>query len=231
MISRPIIVSVIFAVTLVLAAPPAHCFADPLTAAYSLKYYRPPQTPPPNARPIQQIAFSPDQPNLNLQPQTNPLLNPKGTGFDPANLAGFLGAGQIPSGLSNAGSTVQVVGLDFSPPGFQPNNQLDFQLPLVKGQSPPKLNLIDYTKAKNPPHEVQYVPNTPGLSLELVNGSGSSSSETSTSPSTPLTSSPGTPLPPNVNTPEPLSLVVWSMLACLGIVRVRGSRRATRSAD
>ena len=45
----------------------------------------------------------------------------------------------------------------------------------------------------------------------------------------PVTAAAGGP-PPTVNTPEPLSLVVWSSLAALGLARARAYRRSHRTA-
>lgn len=71
---------------------------------------------------------------------------------------------------------------------------------------------VDKTVSSTPPVITSL---TPGVSIALEK------TAPSTTPTTPVTTSPSP-----VNTPEPLSVLVWSALAGLGLIRVRRLRHA-----
>ncbi|MBV8606575.1 MAG: hypothetical protein JO034_03835 [Singulisphaera sp.] len=235
MIARPLVLTVVSAAALVLAAPPTPGFADNLpTPYYSLKY----DPSSPTAAPIQQVFFSLSPPGQIAEQKdangniANPLIVLKG--FDPGSVNGGVLDGTIPAGQPSAGQ-FQAIGLDFGTPGFQPNSEMDFSLKLKDPSSGslPTLTLLDPStllKEDNP--QITPLAATSGLTLDLVNGTGtgtgSGSSSNSSTPSTPSTLPSRPPVPPTI--PEPLSLVIWSALAGLGLMRIKTLRRSRRAA-
>ncbi len=240
MIARPLVLTVVSAAALVLAAPPTPGFADDIpTPYYSLKY----NPSSPNAEPIQQLFFSLSPPDQIVEQKdaNGNVANPLNvlTGFDPNRVKGGVLDGTIPAGQPSAGQ-FQAIGLDFGTPGFQPNSEMDFSVKLKDPSSGslPALTLLDPSallQKDNP--QIMPLATTSGLTLDLVNGTGTSSgSSGSTStpstpsmPSTPSTTPSENPVPPTT-IPEPLSLVIWSALAGLGLMRVETLRRSRRVA-
>lgn len=122
------------------------------------------------------------------------------TGFDQNQLIVAL-----KDNLANpGGSPEQLFGLSFFGNGFSKNGQLDFSLNLDKSvTTPPQLQSL-----------------TPGVSIVATTGTDSG---TTTSTSTPVVATGGG---GGENTvPEPMSVVLWSAAAGLGLVRARALRR------
>ena len=123
------------------------------------------------------------------------------SGFDPSQLIVAL-----KSGTDSSGNADQLLGLSFFGNGFSKSGKLDFSLNL--GSS--------VTTAP------QLVSLTPGVSIAaLSTSSGSSSSSSSTSGDSSSTNT-----TPQATVPEPLSVVLWSTVAGLGLLRARLRRRS-----
>ncbi len=136
--------------------------------------------------------------------QDSPLtILPGSTGFDASQLVVAL-----KTTTSSTGAPEQILGLVFFGQGLAAScagGVLNFSL----------------STGRNPPPDLTLVgPNTYGLPLTLdpTNNSGTS----------PDGGGRGGQSPPN--TPEPLSILVWSILACVGLFRVRAQRRARQIA-
>ncbi len=102
-------------------------------------------------------------------------------------------------GLKDTGTTPdqQLFGLAFNNGGLQPGGMLHFTLSINGALStPPALESL-----------------TPGVTI---------TADTTSTPTTPTPPTDPTP----VNTPEPLSVLAWSILAGLGLVRARSVRRS-----
>jgi len=102
-------------------------------------------------------------------------------------------------GLANMGND-QLLGLSFGQSGFQPGGDLHFAL-AVDGSMPAPPELVSLT---------------PGVSITL---------DTALTPPFPEVGAPPFPGPAST-VPEPLSVLTWSALIGLGLVRVRAVRRA-----
>ena len=101
--------------------------------------------------------------------------------------------------LSPDSQSDQKLGLIFFNGGLAPNNLLHFSLNVDKAlTTPPTLEVITPTTPSGLMFKPDPVPTTP-------------------SP---------VPSAPSVNIPEPLPVIVWSLLAGLGLVRARGLRRS-----
>ncbi|MBX6314119.1 MAG: hypothetical protein IRY99_14570 [Isosphaeraceae bacterium] len=124
------------------------------------------------------------------------------TGFDPSGLKLLLGKYQSPDPQDN--QTYQAVRLRFNDGGLAPGGVLDFSLALN-----PKV--LD---ASQPPFALSLLPNQTHLTLVQTEAPHRDAQGVVWA-SFRLT-----------NAPEPLSALVWSSLAGLGLLRVRAYRRA-----
>jgi hypothetical protein len=138
-----------------------------------------------------------DPPVSSTGAQESPLtINAGSTGFDESQLVVAL-----KSTTSSTGAPEQILGLVFFGQGLAAGGVLNFSLSTATGSTPPELTLVG--------------PNTYGLPLTLdpvtnasPDGSGGGNGGISN------------------NAPEPLSLVIWSALACAGLWRARAQRRS-----
>ncbi len=140
-------------------------------------------------------------PTSSTGTQQSPLtILPGSTGFDASQLVVAL-----KNTTSSSGQPVQMFGLVFFGQGLAAGGVLNFSLTTESSLSSP------------PVLESQ----TPGVTINLdsVTSSSSSSSSSSTTAASPA-----------FGIPEPLSILVWSVLACVGLFRVRAQRRARRVA-
>jgi hypothetical protein len=132
------------------------------------------------------------------------------SGFDQSQLIVAL-----KNSTDSTGATEQLFGLSFFGNGFSKSGQLDFSLNL--GNS--------VTTAP------QLVSLTPGVSIAALQTSTGSSSTSSSSTSSSSTSSSSTSstststVTPQATVPEPMSVVLWSTVAGLALLRARRLRR------
>jgi hypothetical protein len=105
-----------------------------------------------------------------------------------------------------SGQTLQALGLSFYGQGLQANGILNFSLNVANQNSPPQL-----------------VSQTAGITIKLdIPGSSTSTGSTNTSSSSGSVVS-------ATEVPEPLSLLLWGMLAGVGLFRVHPSRRSSHA--
>ncbi|WP_422927898.1 hypothetical protein [Singulisphaera sp. PoT] len=142
-------------------------------------------------------------PSSSSNPNSNPLsILSDSHGFDQS---------QLLVGLKDTGATPdqQLFGLAFNNGGLEPGGVLHFTLSIDGALSTPP-DLVSLT---------------PGVTITR-------DQPAPTGPSTPPpTDPPSVPSDPNtnptpVNTPEPMSVLTWSILAGLGLVRVRAVRKS-----
>jgi hypothetical protein len=203
----------VFTAVLTLAARPQPAEADgittPGTATYSISIpggLPDPGTDVNNVNPsvsLPQVEAQVNPPG-GIVPPTNPdgtqgsplTILPDSFGFDPNHLVVAL------NNNPKTNPTDQKFGLVFFNGGLAPNNLLHFSLSIDKAlTTPPTLDVISPTSPSGLVIKPDPVATTGG-------------------------SDPNAPGVPPVNTPEPLSVLVWSGLAGLGLVRARGLRHA-----
>jgi hypothetical protein len=103
----------------------------------------------------------------------------------------------LKDGTTTSGATQQLFGLSFFGNGFSRNGQLDFSLNLGNSvTTAPQLQSL-----------------TPGVTIAALD---TTSSTTTTSTSTPVVQN---------SVPEPMSVVLWSAVAGMGLLRARRVRR------
>ncbi len=183
-------------------------------SAAGVSWYRLTNTDMPGAAPVQEVLarIIPPGSIIPPDPKTSPLtILPDSTGyvssgFDSKELEVLLGDGQTPEG-----DPFQVMKLDFGPNGFQPGGRLYFSLnrsPAFDGLT----QLVLPSSVQNLAFESLAVTDVP---TDTGGGSGSGGG--------------GGSVPP-AQVPEPMSLVLWSAVLALGLVRARAYRRTHQPA-
>jgi hypothetical protein len=134
-------------------------------------------------------------------PALSPLtILPGSSGFDQDSLKVLLIDGVSPQ--TGEPGTGVALGLVFENGGFAPGGILNFQVSLMPGfQGPLTLDLIAPT-----PDSVSFG----DVPAPIPGGTGGGP----------------TPAPPGTQVPEPLSVILWSSLAGLGLIRAHAFRRA-----
>ncbi len=197
--------------TLALAVRPSPVHADgittPGTATYSISI--------PGGLPDPGTDVNHVNSGVSL-PQIEAQVNPPGSIVPPTNSDGSQGSpltilpdsfgfdqNHLVVALNNntpTNPTDQKFGLVFFNGGLAADNLLHFSLNVDKAlTTPPTLEIISPTN----PSGLMFKPDPPPVT-------------------TPVTDPGGT--PPSVNIPEPMPVIVWSILAALGLVRARGLR-------
>jgi hypothetical protein len=214
----------VLAAILLSVVRPATTFADPVdttiypvvsngTATYYLTTSSAIPAADPNSTGPQVILDV--QPPGGVIPSTNPdgtqasplLVQPDSTGFNPQQLV--VGLQNSPAGQP----ADQQLGLGFFGSGFQSGGLLHFSLNLAPGTTAPDLvPVID--------------PATDPLTASILPTAGSLHVAVPTTPAPETVTPTVTPtvVTTPANTPEPMSLVLWSALAGLGLLRARRRR-------
>src|SRR5262249_21646064 len=119
-----------------------------------------------------------------------------------ANSSGFNSSGvyDFLATKQVSGQTVQALGLSFYGQGLAANGGLNFSLNVANQSAPPQL-----------------VSQTKGVTITLDPASSSTSSQSTTGGTT-------------SEVPEPLSVLLWSVLAGAGLLRARATRRSNQVA-
>jgi len=128
-------------------------------------------------------------------------------GFDPN--------GPLPVFLSQPGQTPQGLAIDFSHFGKNDNT-------LAPG------GVLNFKVSLDPNYGATMAPT---LTLQPPDTDLSSTKSADLLSYTPAAPNGAPPVPEMTNTPEPVSLALWSALACAGLARARAFRRANRGAS
>jgi hypothetical protein len=195
----PAVAAAALAVLLLVARPTP-------SSASGLTTYRLTNTGAAGTAPVKEIVASVIPPGTikPSDPSVSPLTILDGSsGFDQADLKVLLGEGQTPDG-----DPLQALALQFGDEGFAPGGVLNFSLsldPAFEGD----LQLV-------------LPPSTSGLTIDAIQappvdpGNDPNGGDPNNPP----------PVDPGTNVPEPLSLLLWSSLAGLGLIRARAFRRS-----
>ena len=221
MMRRLLTPSTLLAAILMLAAPPSPAGAESITT------YRLRNNNPTGTAPVTEVVTYVVPPGaINDKSVESPLTILEGsTGFDPEALLVAVGNGQVPEGQPNAGDPVQGLALNFGQSGFAPGGVFNFSLNLNPAiTDAPDLVLLPASPAglaieDVPPTSVD-VGGDDGV-VDVGGGGG-----TGTGGGGPVVP-PGSVTPPENQVPEPMSVVVWSVLAGLGLARARKLRRSS----
>ncbi len=226
MMRRRLTPSTLLAAILSLAAPLLPAGAESITT------YRLSNKSPAGTAPVTEVVAYVVPPGaINDQTVQSPLTILDGSsGFDQAALLVAVGNGAVPDGQANAGDPVQGLALSFGESGFSPGGIFNFSLslnPLVSAS--PDLVLFANSPAGLAIEDV------PPTSVDVVadpvvgNGTGDagtgSGGEVAVVPVVDPGSGSGGGNAAEVQVPEPMSVVIWSVLAGLGLARARRLRR------
>lgn len=105
----------------------------------------------------------------------------------------------LKDGTDSSGQTQQLFGLSFFGNGFSKNGQLDFSLNMGSSVSTPPV-----LQSMTPGVSIVALPTSPAATTPTVTDTGSTGGTT---------------------VPEPMSVVLWSTVAGLGLIRARALRR------
>jgi hypothetical protein len=212
--------STMLAAILMLAAPPSPAGAESITT------YRLSNNNPSGAASISEVVAYVVPPGaINDKTVQSPLTVLAGSsGFDPESLLVAVGNGEVPVGQENAGDPVQGLALNFGPEGFAPGGIFNFSLNLNPDIS-------------DAPNLVLLPDSPPGLAIQTVpptsvdvgggdggTGSGDGGGDGGGGPVVPPGDGGNG---PENQVPEPMSVVIWSVLAGLGLARARKLRRSS----
>lgn len=235
MMRRCLTPSTMFAAILMLAAPPAPAGAASITT-YRLSNNNPAGSPP-----ITKVgAYVVPPGSIDDTTEESPLTILEGSsGFESSTdaLNVLVGNGQVPEGEANAGAPLQGLALDFLGKnipetgfvgkGFAPGGVLNFSLNLSPStDAVPDLVLFPDSPAGLAIEQVPPTSVDVGGDTGVVTGGGNGGS-----------GGDGGVVPvmaPDVGgngmenqVPEPMSVVIWSVLAGLGLARARRLRRSS----
>jgi len=215
--------STMLAAILLLPAPPPPAGAEGITS------YRLSNTNPAGTAAINEVVTYVVPPGaINDKTVESPLKILEGsTGFDPEALLVAVGNGEVPEGQENAGDPVQGLALNFGPNGFAPGGIFNFSLNLNSAISEaPDLVLLPDSPAGL---TIQDVP-PPPTSVDVGGDDGvvddGGDDDGGDGGGTPPVVPPENNNPPENQVPEPMSVVIWSVLAGLGLARARKLRRS-----
>lgn len=212
-------------VALLLAAAPS----SPAGAA-SITTYRLTNTNPTGTAPISEVVTYVVPPGaINDKTVQSPLTIMDGSsGFDPEALLVAVGNGKVPEGQANAGDPVQGLALNFGQKGFSPGGVFNFSLNLNPSiKDAPNLVLLPDSPAGL---AIQDVPPTSvdvGGDGGVGKGGGDGGTGSGGSGGVVPVVPPGGGTAPENQVPEPMSVVIWSVLAGLGLARARRLRRSS----
>ena len=230
MMRRCLTPSTMLAAILMLAAPPSPAGAEGITT------YRLSNTNPAGTAPVTEVVTYVVPPGaINDKTVESPLTILEGSsGFDPEALLVAVGNGEVPEGQENAGDPVQGLALNFGPEGFAPGGVFNFSLNLNPAISDaPNLVLLPDSPAGL---AIQDVPPTSvdvGGDDGVVDRRGRRWRRRRQRRRGRRWGRPGRPPGgggsngPENQVPEPMSVVIWSVLAGLGLARARRLRRSS----
>ena len=227
MMRRCLTPSTMLAAILMLAAPPSPAGAESITT-YRLSNHTPAGTAPVT----EVVAYVVPPGAINDKTVQSPLTVLEGSsGFDPEALLVAVGNGQVPEGEANAGDPVQGLALNFGQKGFAPGGVFNFSLNLNPDVSDaPNLVLLPDTPTglaiqTVPPTSVDVGGGDGGGDGGDGDGGGDGGGGDGGGGPVVIPDGGGGNGPEN-QVPEPMSVVIWSVLAGLGFVRARGLRRS-----
>lgn len=226
MMRRCLTPSTMVAAILMLAAPPLPAGAESITS-YRLSNNNPAGTPPVT----EVVAYVVPPGAINDKTVQSPLTIMNGSsGFDPEALLVAVGNGEVPEGQQNAGDPVQGLALTFGQDGFAPGGVFNFSLnlnPLI-GVAP-DLVLLPTSPAGLAIEDVPPTSVDVGGDNGVGNGGGTGSTGGGTDDVVVPVIAPGGGggNAPEVQVPEPMSVVIWSVLAGLGLARARTLRHSS----
>jgi len=210
------------AAILMLAAPPLPAGAESITS-YRLSNNNPAGTPPVS----EVVAYVVPPGAINDKTVESPLTIMEGSsGFDQEALLVAVGNGAVPDGQENAGDPVQGLALNFGQNGFAPGGVFNFALnlnPLISAS--PDLVLLPTSPAGL---AIEDVPPT-SVDVGGDDGTGDNAGDPGSGGDggvAPVLAPGGGGIAPENQVPEPMSVVIWSILAGLGLARARKLRRS-----
>ena len=227
MMRRCLTPSTMLAAILMLAAPPSPAGAESITT------YRLSNNNPAGTTPVTEVVAYVVPPGaINDKTVESPLTILEGSsGFDPEALLVAVGNGEVPEGQANAGDPVQGLALNFGPDGFAPGGVFNFSLnlnPAISDVARPGALAGLAGGAGDPGCAPDFGRRgrrrwrrqrrgrrwrrrrrgrrrgRPGRRPRCDGGNG-----------------------PENQVPEPMSVVIWSVLAGLGLARARRLRRSS----
>jgi len=218
------------AAILMLAAPPSPAGAEGITT------YRLSNNSPSGTTPVKEVVTYVVPPGaINDKTVESPLTILAGSsGFDPEALLVAVGNGVVPEGQENAGDPVQGLALNFGQGGFAPGGVFNFSLNLNPAISDaPNLVLLPDSLAglaiQNVPPTSVDVGGDDGVDTGGGDGGNGGSNggggDGGGGPVVPPGG--GGSNGPENQVPEPMSVVIWSVLAGLGLARARKLRRSS----
>ncbi len=224
MMRRCLTPSTMLAALLMLAAPPLPAGAENITS-YRLSNQSPAGTPPVS----EVVAYVVPPGAINDKTVESPLTIMEGSsGFDQEALLVAVGNGAVPDGQENAGDPVQGLALNFGQNGFAPGGVFNFALnlnPLISAS--PDLVLLPTSPAGLAIEDV------PPTSVDVGGDDGVGTGDNAGDPGSggdggvaPVLAPGGGGNAPENQVPEPMSVVIWSILAGLGLARARKLRRS-----
>ncbi len=226
MMRRCLTPSTMVAAILMLAVPPSPAGAASITS------YRLSNTNPAGSAPITEVVTYVVPPGaINDKTAESPLTIMNGSsGFDPEALLVAVGNGEVPEGQQNAGDPVQGLALTFGRDGFAPGGVFNFSLnlnPLI-GVAP-DLVLLPTSPAGLAIEDVPPTSVDVGGDKGVGSGGGDVGTGSGGGDAVVPVIAPGggEGNAPEVQVPEPMSVVIWSVLAGMGLVRARRLRRSS----